>query len=75
LAASLQLVLDEFCDFIKEAPVSKQALSKARQGLNPEYVRKFADVIAEAHALDKNTLSYHGMRLIRYCFGKRQRAV
>ncbi len=64
LAACLQLALDEFFDYIKEAPVSKQALSKARQGLNPEYVRKFADAVAEAHALDKDAPSYHGMRLI-----------
>jgi len=64
LAAGLQLALDEFFDYIKEAPVSKQALSKARQGLNPEYVRKFADAVAEAHALDKDAPSYHGMRLI-----------
>ncbi len=42
LARSLQLGLDHFYDFIEEAPVSKQALSKARMGLNPEFVRKFA---------------------------------
>ncbi len=64
LVASLQLALDEFYDFIKEEPVSKQALSKTRQGLNPEFVRKFADAVAEAHALDKEAPSYHGMRLI-----------
>ncbi len=63
LAASLQLAPNEFFDFIKKAPVSKQALSKAYQGLNPEYIRKFADVVAKAHALDQVTPSYHGMRL------------
>ncbi len=59
LAACLQLALDEFFDYIKETAVSKQALSKARQGLNPEYIRKFADAVAEAHAHDKDVPSYH----------------
>lgn len=64
LASSLQLGVDHFYDFIEEAPVSKQALSKARMGLNPEFVRKFADGIAEIQAQDANAPSYLGMRLI-----------
>ncbi len=37
--------------FIEETPVSKQALSKAGTGLNPEFVRKFADGIVEIQAI------------------------
>jgi len=47
-----------------EEPVSKQAFSKARAELNPEFVRKFADGIASVHARDKDAPSYRGMRLI-----------
>ncbi len=50
--------------FIDETPVSKQALSKARMGLNPEFVRKFANGIAEIQTQDANAPSYLGMRLI-----------
>lgn len=64
LAMSLQLSLDRFYEFIEEQPVSKQAFSKARAGLNPEFVRKFADGIAEIQAQDANAPSYLGMRLI-----------
>lgn len=64
LAASLQVAIDRYFDFIGEAPVSKQAFSKARSGLNPEYVRKFADGIALIHAQDTNAPSYQGRRLI-----------
>ncbi len=44
LAAYLQLAIDTYFNFIEEDAVSKQAFSKARAGLNPEFVRKFADV-------------------------------
>jgi len=64
LASSLQLGLDHFYDFIEETPMSKQALSKARMRLNLEFVRKFADGIAEIQAQDDNAPSYLGMRLI-----------
>lgn len=50
LVDSLQLGIDAYYDFLQEDPVSKQAFSKARSNLNPEYVRKFADGIAEIHA-------------------------
>ncbi len=49
---------------MEEDPVSKQAFSKARAGLNPEFVRKFADGIASVHARDEAAPSYQGMRLI-----------
>ncbi len=49
---------------MEEQPISKQAFSKARAGLNPEFVRKFADRIAEIHALDAVVPSYRGMQLI-----------
>jgi len=45
-------------------PVSKQAFSKARMRLNPEYVRGFFDDTAEIAASDETLDSYKGMRLI-----------
>ena len=51
-------------DFPQEDPVSRQAFSKARANLNPEYVRKFADGIAEIHAQNSDAPTYAGMRLI-----------
>jgi len=64
LAACLQLAIDTYFKSIEEDSVSKQALSKARAGLNPEFVRKFADGIASIHARDEDAPSYHGLRLI-----------
>ncbi len=64
LAACLQLAIDTYFKSIKEEPVSKQAFSKARAGLNPEFVRKFADEIAKVHAKAEDAPSYKGMRLI-----------
>lgn len=64
LAASLQLGIDAYYDFLQEDLVSKQEFSKARANLNPEYVRKFADGIAEIHGSDASTPPYAGMRLI-----------
>lgn len=64
LADSLQLGIDAYYDVLQESPVSRQAFSKARANLNPEYVRKFADGIAELYAADPNAPTYQGMRLI-----------
>ena len=64
LVGSLQLGIDAYYDHLLEDPVSKQAFSKARADLNPEYVRKFADGIAEIHAADTSVPAYKGMRLI-----------
>lgn len=61
---ALQLHLDNYYDKIGESPVSKQALSKARKHLNPEYVRGFADMTAEIAAKDDTMPNYGGMRLI-----------
>lgn len=61
---SLQLDLDDFYDGIGYDHVTKQAFSKARQQLNPEFVRHFFDITAEEAAKDKATPSYEGMRLI-----------
>ncbi len=36
--------------------MSKQAFSKVRAGLNPEFVRKYADGIASIHARDEDAL-------------------
>ncbi len=59
LAACLQLAIDTYFKSIEEDSVSKQALSKARAGLNPEFVRKYADGIASMHARDEDAPSYH----------------
>ncbi len=64
LVDSLQLGIDAYYDFLQEDPVSRQAFSKARANLNPEYVRKFADGIAEIHAQNSDAPTYAGMRLI-----------
>ena len=64
LVDSLRLGIDDYYDFLQEDPVSKQAFSKARANLNPEYVRKFADGIAEIHAQASDAPTYAGMRLI-----------
>ena len=64
LVGPLQLELDAYCEYIETEPVSKQAFSKARANLNPAFVRKFADGIAEIHSRDSNAPSWNGMRLI-----------
>ena len=64
LVDSLQLGIDAYYDHLQEDPVSKQAFSKARADLNPEYVRKFPDGISEIRASDTSAPTYAGMRLI-----------
>ena len=64
LAGPLQLELDAYCEFLETEPVSKQAFSKARANLNPVFVRKFPDALAELHAKDSDAPTWHGMRLI-----------
>lgn len=64
MVRSLQLGMDHFFEYFEEETVSKQAFSKARANLNPQYVRKFADGIAEIHAQDADAPCYRGMRLI-----------
>lgn len=64
LAGPLQLELNAYCEFFEEAPVSKQAFSKARANLNPAYVHKFADALAELYVQDSDTPTWYGMRLI-----------
>lgn len=61
---SLQLDLDDFYQETGCVHVSKQAFSKARQQLNPEFLRGFFDMTAEAAAKDNTMPAYHGMRLI-----------
>ena len=64
LAGPLQLELDAYCEYLETEPVSKQAFSKARANLNPAFVRKFADGIAEVHARDNDAPAWNEMRLI-----------
>lgn len=61
---ALQLCLDSFYESLDMPSVSKQAFSKARKNLNPEYVRGFFDDTAEIAASDETLDSYQGMRLI-----------
>lgn len=61
---ALQLHLDNYFESIGELSVSKQAFSKARKDLNPEYVRHFFDITAEVAAQDETLDAYQGMRLI-----------
>ena len=62
---SLQLELDDYFDGLGTGlEVSKQAFSKARQKLNPDYVRGFFDMTAEVAAREKSAETYKGMRLI-----------
>lgn len=61
---ALQLVPDDYYEGLGELSVSKQAFSKARQNLNPEYVRRFADITAKIAAEDDMLDTYRGMRLI-----------
>lgn len=64
LTYSLQLRLDELLEHFVEKAVSKQAFSKVRVNLNPKFVRKFADGIAEIHEWDPDAPCWCGMRLI-----------
>lgn len=61
---SLQLDLDDFYEGTGCAHVSKQAFSKARQQLNPEFLREFFDMTAKEAAKDDTVPTYGGMRLI-----------
>lgn len=64
IMGSLQLTLDSYFASIGAPPTSKQAFSKARKCLNPEYVRKFADGVSEIFAKADDMPTYLGMRLI-----------
>ena len=61
---SLQLAADIFYDCINENPVSKQAFSKARAGLNPEYVREYFDMSAREFSTDESLSRHRGRLLI-----------
>jgi len=61
---SLQLCLDTYFDELDEIPVTKQAFSKARKHLNPEFVRSFADATSEIAAGDEMKVTYNGMAVI-----------
>jgi hypothetical protein len=64
ISMALQLQLDKYFKGLREDPVSKQAFSKARDMLNPEYVREYADLSSEEFAQDNTMPCYKGMRLI-----------
>lgn len=61
---SMQLHLDDFYHKLGEPSVTRQALSKARKNLNPEFVRGFIDITAEVEVSDKEAETYRGMRVI-----------
>lgn len=60
-----QLHLDSFFAFIEELPVSKQAFSKARQDLNPEYVREFFEMTVQI-AVEEDRARFKGMRVLAF---------
>jgi hypothetical protein len=64
ICSSLQLCLDSYFESIEESTVSKQAFSKARKQMNPEYVRGFADMTSKIAADDETKSTYNGMYLI-----------
>jgi hypothetical protein len=64
ICAPLQIEIDKFFDWLQQRAVTKQALSKARKNLNPEFVRQFADGTAQLLAQDDTMPCYEGMRLI-----------
>lgn len=64
ICAPLQIEIDRLFDWKQKEPVTKQALSKARENLNPEFVRKFADNTTQALAQDDTMPCYENMRLI-----------
>jgi hypothetical protein len=61
---SLQLVIDGYYEAIEQVEVSKQAFSKSRKNLNPEFVRSFADMTSRLAAEDEAAALYGGQRLI-----------
>jgi hypothetical protein len=61
---SLQLCIDSYFKKLDEAPVTKQAFSKARKLLNPDYVRQFADKTSEIAANDETKTTYNDMAVI-----------
>lgn len=61
---SLQLCIESYFEKLDEPPVTKQAFSKARKLLNPDYVRQFADKTSEIAANDETKITYNGMPLI-----------
>jgi hypothetical protein len=61
---SLQLCIDSYFEKLNEAPVTKQAFSKARKLLNSDYVRQFADKTSELAANDETKTTYNDMAVI-----------
>ncbi len=61
---SLQLSIESYFKKLNEPAVTKQAFSKARKHLNPDYVRRFADATSEIAANDEGRVTYNGMPLI-----------
>lgn len=61
---SLQTEIDEYSGCTEQETVSKQAFSKARKHLNPEFLREYGDEAAEICANATDARTYCGMRLI-----------
>jgi len=64
ISSNTQGELDDFYEGTGCAHISKQAFSKARRQLNPEFVQEFFDMTAEEAAKDKTMPLHEGMRLI-----------
>ena len=62
--AAIQLEMDSLFEEAGETAVSKQAFSKRRQDIEPEYIRSYADQVSEFHAEDEERLMYKGMTVV-----------
>lgn len=60
----LQLEIDDYFKEIGEVPVTRQAFSKSRALLNPEYVRGFFDDCVKIIIEDDDHAMYKNMRII-----------
>jgi len=66
LTKSLQIELDDFFEYVlsSEKTVSKQAYSKARQNVKPEFLRKLSSVPVEIIYKDGDYKTWRGYRLL-----------
>ena len=66
LTKSLQIELDDFFEVVlaSDETVSKQAYSKARQNVKPEFLRKVSGIPVEVFYKDETIKTWNGYRLL-----------
>lgn len=66
LKKSLQIELDDFFEYVlgSEETVTKQAFSKARQNIRPEFFKETARIPVNTYYEDGKFRSFHGFRLL-----------